>query len=74
MTEKLKQILKEYKREIKHVEDSDLNVYATPEEGLKLSRDYIQKLRILLRENDFKSKKNEILFFKKQKPIVFYID
>jgi hypothetical protein len=70
MTEKSKQILKAYKKEIKRIEDSDLNVYANAEQGLKLSRDYLQKLRILIRQLDFKSKQDEILFFKKQKPYI----
>ena len=60
-------ILNNYKEEIKVVEDSNLNDFNNVEQGISISRQYLQKLRICVRENEFVDKQNEIIFFKKHK-------
>lgn len=64
-------ILNNYKEEIKVVEDSNLGDFNTVEQGISISRQYLQKLRICEREHEFVDKQNEIIFFKNHKP---YID
>ncbi|MDL5512466.1 RteC domain-containing protein [Arenibacter sp. M-2] len=71
MKKKITDILKSYKIKISSVEDSDLEDFHNIEEGIKISRKYLQKLRIIIREEEFSNKENEILFFKKQKPILY---
>ncbi len=64
-------ILDNYKEEIKAVEESNLNDFNNVEQGISISRQYLQKLRICVRENEFQDKQNEIIFFKKHKPYVY---
>ncbi|WP_081980920.1 RteC domain-containing protein [Cellulophaga sp. Hel_I_12] len=64
-------ILDNYKEEIKVVEESNLNDFNNVEQGISISRQYLQKLRICERENEFVDKKNEIIFFKKHKPYIY---
>ncbi len=64
-------ILDNYKEEIKVVEESNLNDFNNVEQGISISRQYLQKLRICVRENEFVDKQNEIIFFKKHKPYIY---
>ena len=64
-------ILDYYKEEIKVVEESNLNDFNNVEKGISISRQYLQKLRICVRENDFIDEQNEIIFFKKHKPYIY---
>jgi len=64
-------ILENYKEEIKVVEESNLNDFNNVEKGISISRQYLQKLRVCVRENEFVDKQNEIIFFKKHKPYVY---
>lgn len=64
-------ILENYKEEIKVVEESNLEDFNNVEKGISISRQYLQQLRICVRENEFVDKQNEIIFFKKHKPYVY---
>ncbi len=46
-------ILENYKEEIKVVEESNLNDFNNVEKGISISRQYLQKLRVCVRENEF---------------------
>lgn len=67
----LLRILDDYRKEIKPVEESSLNDFSTVEKGISISRQYLQKLRICVRENEFNSPQEEIIFFKNHKPYVY---
>lgn len=70
----IKQILKilgRYKNEIHLVEESNLSEPNNSSKGIKISRRYIQKLRVVVRENNFDSTQDEIDFFKIHKPYVY---
>ncbi|MEO2053091.1 MAG: RteC domain-containing protein [Allomuricauda sp.] len=60
-----------YKREIEPIEKGNLNDFSTVEKGIRISRRYLQQFRLLIRENEFKSKNAEITFFKTQKPYIY---
>ena len=64
-------ILDNYKEEIKVVEESNLNDFNNVEQGISISRQYLQQLRVCVRESEFQDKQNEIIFFKKHKPYVY---
>ena len=55
-------ILENYKEEIKVVEESNLDDFNNVEKGISISRQYLQQLRICVRENEFVDKQNEIIF------------
>lgn len=67
----IQKILDNYKEEIKIVEESSLNDFNNVEKGISISRQYLQKLRVCVRENEFVDKQNEIIFFKKHKPYIY---
>ena len=67
----IQKILDNYKEEIKLVEESNLNDFNNVEKGISISRQYLQKLRVCVRENEFVDKQNEIIFFKKHKPYIY---
>lgn len=71
MIKQILTILDDYKSEIHLVEESNLSEPNNSSKGIKISRRYIQKLRVLVRENDFNSIKDEIDFFKIHKPYVY---
>ena len=48
-------ILENYKEEIKVVEESNLEDFNNVEKGISISRQYLQQLRICVRENEFVS-------------------
>lgn len=71
MKEGIDEILHQYDDEIKSVEQNSLNDFTNVENGIKISRKYIQELRILLRDKSFNSIEDEINFFKLQKPHIY---
>lgn len=71
MKNKIRQLIKEYKIKIIPIEQSNLNDFSVVENGIKITRKHLQELRILLRDNSFETKQDEINFFKKQKPFVY---
>lgn len=71
MQKNIKQILNTYKIEISDIEEGELNDFKTVERGIQISRKYLQKLRIVIRNGSVISKEDEILFFKKQKPFIY---
>ncbi|HET7360880.1 MAG TPA: RteC domain-containing protein [Salinimicrobium sp.] len=70
-SEVIDRILNQFREEIKPIESSNLNDSSNIESGIKISRKYLQQLRVLIRENDFQNVEEEIKFFKKQKPFVY---
>ena len=64
-------IIDDYKNEIIDIEESDLKDFNVIERGITVSRRYLQKLRLYIRENDFIDEDDEIKFFKKHKPYVY---
>lgn len=71
MKKQLLKIINDYKKEIKPVEESNLNDFSIVENGISISRQYLQKLRVCVRENEFKNPEEEIIFFKKHKPYIY---
>tara|TARA_R110000796_G_scaffold51677_5_gene121913 strand:+ start:677 stop:1567 length:891 start_codon:yes stop_codon:yes gene_type:complete len=67
----LLKIIEDFKNEILEIEESNLNDFNVVEKGITISRKYLQKLRLCIRDNNFKNKENEITFFKKHKPYVY---
>lgn len=71
MTNEIQHILDDCKLALDDVNDKNLNEFSNVEKGIKISRKYLQKLRVVLRKGKFINKENEILFFKKQKPFIY---
>ncbi|WP_417197940.1 RteC domain-containing protein [Bizionia sp.] len=71
MTNEIQHILDEYKLALDEVNEKSLNEFSNVEKGIKISRKYLQQLRVVLRKRNFINKENEILFFKKQKPFIY---
>lgn len=71
MTNEIQHILDEYKLALDEVNEKNLNDFSNVEKGIKISRKYLQQLRVVLRKRNFINKENEILFFKKQKPFIY---
>ncbi|MGB6151164.1 MAG: RteC domain-containing protein [Pricia sp.] len=71
MENEINTILIDYEKEILEIEQSDFSLYPDVEKGIKISRKYLQKLRLLLRNDQFKNKEDEITFFKHQKPRIY---
>jgi hypothetical protein len=71
LRKKVNNILNKYKEEIQTIEESNLSDFNNVEKGISISRKYLQKLRVCVRENEFINQKNEIIFFKKHKPYVY---
>lgn len=67
----LLKIIEDFKNEILEIEESNVNDFNVVEKGIIISRKYLQKLRLCIRDNNFKNKENEITFFKKHKPYVY---
>tara|TARA_R110002126_G_scaffold1369_1_gene7752 strand:- start:255 stop:1082 length:828 start_codon:yes stop_codon:yes gene_type:complete len=67
----LLKIIEDFKNEILEIEESNVNDFNVVEKGITISRKYLQKLRLCIRDNNFKNKENEITFFKKHKPYVY---
>lgn len=71
MTNEIQHILNECKLALADVNDKNLNEFSNVEKGIKISRKYLQQLRVVVRKRNFINKENEILFFKKQKPFIY---
>lgn len=71
MEKEINSIIESHKREIKAIEDAELNDFSNVELGIKISRKYIQNLRETIRTGTFKNRAEEIKFFKEQKPFVY---
>ncbi|MEM6515974.1 MAG: RteC domain-containing protein [Bacteroidota bacterium] len=71
MQNKIAEIISKFKEEIKVIEQGNLNDFAVVERGIQLSRSCVQQLRLVVRDNKFNSIKEEIYFFKHQKPFVY---
>mgnify|MGYP001794899196 FL=1 len=71
MQEKINSILNSFKQEILIVDSLDFVDFNILEEGIRISRSLLQKLRFLLREDKFETEEQEIKFFKQQKPYIY---
>lgn len=71
MNKTITHIIEKYKSEIIKIDQGKLDDFSNVEKGIKIARKHLQKLRVLVREGEFKNKENEILFFKKQKPFIY---
>lgn len=71
MTNEIQHILDECKLALDEVNEKNLSEFSNVEKGIKISRKYLQQLRVVLRKRNFINKENEILFFKKQKPFIY---
>ena len=71
MTNEIQHILDECKLALDEVNQKNLSDFLNVETGIKISRKYLQQLRVVLRKRNFLNKENEILFFKKQKPFIY---
>ena len=70
MKEKIKILIDDYTNEINEIDTGDLNDFTIVEKGIQISRQYLQDLRLIVRNNKFRNKREEINFFKKQKPFI----
>ena len=73
MTNEIQHILDECKLALDDVNDKNLSEFSNVEKGIKISRKYLQQLRVVLRKRNFINNENEILFFKKQKRLKNYL-
>ena len=64
MLKLIHKILDDYKEDMKGVVESNLNDFNNVEQGISVSRQYLQKLRICVRQNEFSNQQDEITFFK----------
>lgn len=71
MKRKINSLMKSYSSKIKEIEQKNLNDLSVLEEGIKESRKYLQKLRVIVRDNIFENKEEEIHFFKFQKSFIY---
>src|SRR5690606_30122442 len=62
---------KDFDKEIENLEKDIEDVLFKAEKGIKLSKQALIGLRILIIENGFKNAKNEIQFFKNIKPQIY---
>lgn len=70
MNLKLQALIDQYKTAIYEIEQENINDFKNVEQCIQLSRKYLQDLRILVRNNDFENKEDEIDFFKTKKPYI----
>jgi hypothetical protein len=71
LKQKIQTLIKRYVSKIKIVDQNNLTIFSNVESGIKISRKYLQELRIIVRNNQFKTIENEIDFFKNQKPYIY---
>lgn len=71
MKKKIKNIINEFTLKVNRIEKDNLNDFSNVENGIKISRKHLQELRVIVRNNEFKSTEDEINFFKKQKPFIY---
>ncbi|AMC11936.1 hypothetical protein Lupro_11950 [Lutibacter profundi] len=75
---KIARIIDDFDKKIIDIKNSNLNKFSKLKENIKISKNCLMQLRLELRKSDFNSKREEITFFKYQKPHVqgrlnFYI-
>ena len=58
----LLKIIEDFKNEILEIEESNVNDFNVVEKGITISRKYLQKLRLCIRDNNFKNKENACAF------------
>lgn len=68
---KIEKIIESYRSEIEQIAEDDLFNFSTVENGIQISRKYLQELRVVVRNDNFINKENEIRFFKNQKPFIY---
>lgn len=71
MTNDIEKILSNYKSEISEIGQDTPFTFAKIETGIHISRKFLQELRLVLRNGKFKNGKDEIKFFKRQKPYIY---
>ncbi len=71
MKYKIINVLSTYKTQIQHIEITNLSDLQNVIKGIHISRDCLQKLRKIVRDDSFKKVDDEINFFKNQKPYVY---
>lgn len=71
MKKKIELLIKKYTNKINEIEQEELSNFSIVERGIKISREYLNKLRLIVRNNDFESETDEIGFFKIQKPFIY---
>ncbi|MEY8781109.1 RteC domain-containing protein [Allomuricauda sp. XS_ASV26] len=71
MTNDIEKILSNYKGEISEIDQDTPYTLAKIETGIHISRKFLQELRLILRNGEFKNGKDEIKFFKRQKPYIY---
>lgn len=67
----IRKIIDKYREEIKEIDAQNLYEFSVVANGLKVSKEYLQILRHLIRGVHFKNKDTEIHFFKYQKPFIY---
>ena len=67
---KIARIIDDFDKGIINIRKSNLNKLSKLKENIKIAKLCIQQLRIVIRESGFSSKREEITFFKYQKPYV----
>lgn len=70
MNLKLQALIDQYKTAIYELEQENVNDFKIVEQGIQLSRKYLQDLRILVRNNEFSNEEDEVDFFKTTKPFI----
>ncbi|REE80276.1 RteC protein [Lutibacter oceani] len=63
-------LIENYKFKITIVKKSNQGELKKISESIKITREFLNQLRVYIRKNDFTSKEDEIIFFKYQKPII----
>lgn len=71
MKKKIDTLLKRYISKINSINQNNLTNFSNVERGIKISRKYLQELRVIVRDNKFQTIEDEINFFKKQKPFIY---
>lgn len=71
MKKKIDALLKRYVSKVNNIDQNNLTSFSNVELGIKISRKYLQELRITIRKNKFKTIEDEIIFFKRQKPFIY---
>lgn len=67
----IEKVLITFRKEIQKIEESNLSESENSSLGIKISRDCLHQLRLIVRDKKFESIQEEIIFFKEQKPLVY---
>lgn len=71
MEKKIIRIVREFEAKIELLESEIENTINKAEEGIKITRKTLNKLREVISNSEFKSIKSEINFFKNIKPLIY---